>query len=178
MHFCSFVYFYYELLVLSILDVFSLFYSPCSFNLTVTKIQQLHHCGHVPLPHPTPPSQKKKGKKRDKTRVKQIYGERTHDREQGLGCWCESGAAAADGGGWGVHRDGRRGRRGWGGVGGPICCSDRGACRTRESYWQLIGPRNWHSLKQHLNKSCLKFWRLMLYVSQLSFTDCIILVFT
>lgn len=66
MHFCSFVYFYYELLVLSILDVFSLFYSSCRFNLTVTKIQQLHHCGHVPLPHPTPPSQKKRKKKETK----------------------------------------------------------------------------------------------------------------
>lgn len=171
--------FYYELLVLSILDVFSLFYSSCRFNLTVTKIQQLHHCGHVPLPHPTttaPSLAKKWEKKRDKTRVKHIYGERTHDREQGLGCWCESGATAADWGGCIETGDEKGGGEvGWG---GPICCSDRGACRTRESYWQLIGLRNWHSLKQHLNKCCLNFWRLMLYVSQLSFTDCIILVFT
>lgn len=59
--------FYYELLVLSILDVFSLFYSSCRFNLTVTKIQQLHHCGHVPLPHPTTtaPSLAKKWEKKE-----------------------------------------------------------------------------------------------------------------
>lgn len=176
MHFCSFVYFYYELLVL-ILDVFSLFYSSCRFNLTVTKIQQLHHCGHVPLPHPTttaPSLAKKKEKKKETKQEWSTFMARGH--MIGSRGWDADARVVQQRGR--VHRDGRRERRGWGGVGGPICCSDRGSCRTRESYWQLIGLRNWHSLKQHLNKSCLKFWRLMLYVSQLSFTDCIILVFT
>lgn len=128
----------------------------------------------TPPPQP-PPSQKKEKKKRQNKSEAHLWWE---DTWSGAGAgmlmreWCSSGRRGR------VHRDGRRERRGWGGVGGPICCSDRGACRTRESYWQLIGLRNSHSLKQHLNKSCLNFWRLMLYVSQLSFTDCIILVFT
>lgn len=155
-------------------------FSPFSTHHAVLTwlLQKYNNCTIAvmsPSPTTAPSLAKKEKKKRQNKSEAHLWRE---DTWSGAGAgmlmreWCSSGRRGR------VHRDGRRERRGWGGVGGPICCSDRGACRTRESYWQLIGLRNWHSLKQHLNKSCLKFWRLMLYVSQLSFTDCIILVFT